>query len=77
MFRLAHLSDIHLGPLPELSFRELASKRVTGWYNWQRNRRRMMFGDSSRGPNRAIPSAKIETRSGFSSSGTPARSATS
>lgn len=46
MFRLAHLSDIHLGPLPELSFRELASKRVTGWYNWQRNRRRMMFGDT-------------------------------
>ena len=28
MFRLAHLSDIHLGPLPELSFRELATKRV-------------------------------------------------
>lgn len=46
MFRLAHLSDVHLGPLPQLSLRELASKRVTGWYNWQRNRRRMMFGDT-------------------------------
>ncbi|MCQ0989685.1 metallophosphoesterase family protein [Jiella marina] len=46
MFRLAHLSDIHLGPLPELSFRELASKRVTGYVNWHRNRRRAMFGDT-------------------------------
>lgn len=46
MFRLAHLSDIHLGPLPELSLRELASKRVTGYVNWQRNRRRAMFGDT-------------------------------
>ncbi|MBP0617997.1 metallophosphoesterase family protein [Jiella mangrovi] len=46
MFRLAHLSDIHLGPLPELSFRELASKRITGYVNWHRNRRRAMFGDT-------------------------------
>ncbi|KQT45147.1 metallophosphatase [Aureimonas sp. Leaf454] len=46
MFRLAHLSDIHLGPLPELSFREIASKRITGYVNWHRNRRRMMFGDT-------------------------------
>ena len=46
MFRLAHLSDIHLGPLPELSIRELASKRVTGFVNWHRNRRRTMFGDT-------------------------------
>ena len=46
MFRLAHLSDIHLGPLPELSIRELASKRVTGYVNWYRNRRRTMFGDT-------------------------------
>ena len=46
MFRLAHLSDIHLGPLPELSIRELASKRVTGYVNWHRNRRRVMFGDT-------------------------------
>jgi 3',5'-cyclic AMP phosphodiesterase CpdA len=46
MFRLAHLSDIHLGPLPALSIRELASKRVTGYVNWHRNRRRAMFGDT-------------------------------
>ncbi|WP_187972281.1 metallophosphoesterase family protein [Aquibium microcysteis] len=40
MFRLAHLSDLHLGPLPDISYRELASKRITGYVNWQRNRRK-------------------------------------
>ncbi|WP_312794958.1 metallophosphoesterase [Tianweitania sp.] len=39
MFRLAHLSDIHLGPLPEVTVRQLASKRITGYVNWQRNRK--------------------------------------
>ncbi|QDZ02089.1 metallophosphoesterase [Nitratireductor mangrovi] len=39
MFRLAHISDIHLGPLPSLTYRELASKRITGYVNWRRNRR--------------------------------------
>ncbi|WP_173931963.1 metallophosphoesterase [Chelativorans sp. Marseille-P2723] len=39
MFRLAHFSDIHLGPLPEVSYRELVSKRITGYINWQRRRR--------------------------------------
>ncbi len=38
MFRLAHISDIHLGPLPELSARQLASKRITGYVNWRINR---------------------------------------
>lgn len=38
MFRLAHLSDIHLGPLPQISYRQLASKRITGYINWRRNR---------------------------------------
>lgn len=38
MFRLAHISDIHLGPLPPVSKRELASKRITGYINWKRNR---------------------------------------
>lgn len=42
MFRLAHLSDIHLGPLPDVTYRDLASKRVVGYVNWQRNRRRHM-----------------------------------
>lgn len=39
MFRLAHLSDIHLGPLPDITYRELASKRITGYVNWRRSRR--------------------------------------
>lgn len=39
MFRLAHLSDIHLGPLPDLAYRDLVSKRITGYINWRRNRR--------------------------------------
>lgn len=38
MFRLAHLSDIHLGPLPEVAYRDLVSKRITGYINWRRNR---------------------------------------
>lgn len=42
MFRLAHLSDIHLGPLPDVTYRELASKRITGYINWHRNRRRSL-----------------------------------
>jgi 3',5'-cyclic AMP phosphodiesterase CpdA len=46
MFRLAHISDIHLGPLPELSFRQLATKRMLGYYNWQKNRKKMMFGET-------------------------------
>lgn len=42
MFRLAHISDVHLGPLPDVTYRDLASKRVVGYVNWQRNRRRHM-----------------------------------
>lgn len=37
-FRLAHISDIHLGPLPKVKRRELISKRITGYINWHRNR---------------------------------------
>lgn len=43
MFRLAHISDLHLGPLPRLTLRELASKRITGYVNWHRNRRKHLF----------------------------------
>lgn len=43
MFRLAHISDVHLGPLPALTFVELFSKRITGFVNWHRNRRRHLF----------------------------------
>lgn len=45
MFRLAHLSDPHLGPLPQVSYRQLASKRVTGYVNWHRNRSQHMTDD--------------------------------
>lgn len=42
MFRLAHLSDVHLGPLPEVSYGQLASKRMLGYVNWHRNRRQFL-----------------------------------
>lgn len=42
MFTLAHLSDPHLGPLPDPRFRELLSKRMIGYLNWHRNRARTM-----------------------------------
>lgn len=38
MVLLAHISDIHLGPLPAVRWRDLANKRALGYYNWQRNR---------------------------------------
>ena len=42
MFRLAHLSDIHLGPLPDVEYHQLVSKRAIGYVNWHRNRRRFL-----------------------------------
>ncbi|MGH6726211.1 MAG: metallophosphoesterase family protein [Pseudolabrys sp.] len=39
MFTLAHISDVHLAPLPKPRWSELIGKRVTGTINWQRNRR--------------------------------------
>lgn len=39
MFRLAHLSDPHLGSLPRPRLAELAGKRVLGFLNWHRKRR--------------------------------------
>lgn len=44
MFRLAHISDVHLGPLPAIRRRDLVSKRITGYVNWQRNRSRTHDG---------------------------------
>ncbi|MGL4406473.1 MAG: metallophosphoesterase family protein, partial [Notoacmeibacter sp.] len=38
MFRLAHISDVHLGPLPHFRKRDLMTKRITGYINWRRNR---------------------------------------
>jgi 3',5'-cyclic AMP phosphodiesterase CpdA len=45
MFRLAHLSDIHLGPLPPVRMHELVSKRITGYANWRLGRARHRTGD--------------------------------
>ena len=39
MFVLAHLSDIHLAPLPTPPLAELISKRGLGYLNWLRKRR--------------------------------------
>ncbi len=38
MFVLAHISDIHLGPLPKVTRRQLFSKRITGFVNFRRTR---------------------------------------
>lgn len=40
-FRLAHLSDLHLGPMPRVSPRALMNQRVLGYVSWQRRRYRV------------------------------------
>lgn len=40
-FTLAHLSDPHVGPLPQARLGELMSKRLTGYWNWHRSRHRI------------------------------------
>jgi len=45
MFILAHLSDIHLAPLPRPNPFELISKRGLGYINWLRKRRRIHRAD--------------------------------
>lgn len=37
-FTLAHLSDAHIGPLPQPRRHELLGKRLTGYLNWTRGR---------------------------------------
>lgn len=46
MMTLAHISDVHLSPLPRPSLSDLASKRITGWLNWQFQRGRTMRRDT-------------------------------
>jgi 3',5'-cyclic AMP phosphodiesterase CpdA len=36
MFRLAHISDLHIPPLPRLAVRELMGKRLIGLLSWHR-----------------------------------------
>jgi 3',5'-cyclic AMP phosphodiesterase CpdA len=45
MFILAHLSDVHLAPLPRPNPFELISKRGLGYINWLRKRRRVHRAD--------------------------------
>lgn len=40
-FTFAHISDVHLSPLPDVRWRELVSKRLTGYINWRRSRHRI------------------------------------
>jgi 3',5'-cyclic AMP phosphodiesterase CpdA len=41
MSLLAHISDIHLGPLPPLGMRDYLAKPLFGFMNWHQNRERM------------------------------------
>ena len=45
MITLAHLSDVHLAPLPPVRPRDLLSKRITGYLNWKIKRERTLDGD--------------------------------
>ena len=40
-FRLAHLSDLHLGPMPRVRARSLMNQRVLGYLSWQKSRYRV------------------------------------
>ncbi|WP_341760559.1 metallophosphoesterase [Candidatus Endowatersipora endosymbiont of Watersipora subatra] len=48
MFRLAHISDIHLLPLPSISLKQLISKRIMGYLNWQFDRKNIHNQDMLR-----------------------------
>jgi 3',5'-cyclic AMP phosphodiesterase CpdA len=45
MTTLAHISDVHLAPLPPIRLRELMSKRLTGYLNWRLRRHNSLSGD--------------------------------
>lgn len=45
MVTLAHLSDIHLAPLPPVRVRDLLNKRITGFLNWKLSRQKTLGGD--------------------------------
>lgn len=42
MLKLAHLSDPHLGPLPDPKLLQLFSKRILGYLNWRAHRAKIM-----------------------------------
>ena len=45
MITLAHISDIHLAPLPPVRPTELIGKRITGFLNWKFKRQKLLEGD--------------------------------
>ena len=46
MFTLAHVSDVHLGPLPRPRLGQLMSKRLLGYLNWHRGRKELYRRDT-------------------------------
>ena len=40
-FRLAHISDLHIGPLPPVTPRDLLSKRLLGYLSWRSHKQRI------------------------------------
>jgi 3',5'-cyclic AMP phosphodiesterase CpdA len=45
MITLAHISDVHLTPLPAVKPLELFNKRITGYLNWKLKRQRTLDGE--------------------------------
>ncbi|MEM8812567.1 MAG: metallophosphoesterase, partial [Pseudomonadota bacterium] len=45
MFRLAHISDPHLGPMPTLGTADYFNKRLLGMWYWRRNRQKHMTAE--------------------------------
>jgi len=45
MITLAHISDIHLAPLPPVKWSELVNKRITGYLNWRIRRQSSLSGE--------------------------------
>ena len=44
VFRLAHVSDLHLSPLPPAIWAQLANKRILSYLSWQLRKRRQHLG---------------------------------
>ncbi|HVY50559.1 MAG TPA: metallophosphoesterase [Devosia sp.] len=45
MITLAHISDVHLAPLPPVKWTDLMNKRVTGYLNWRFRRQSTLSGE--------------------------------
>lgn len=45
MITFAHISDVHLAPLPPVKWTDLLNKRITGYLTWRIRRQRTMSGE--------------------------------